>query len=201
MLSCKTHGFCPSCHSKRLEEWTEWIGGELLLDVPHRQIVFTVPKMLRLFFCHKRALLSPLSQAAVHALLKYFHAVTGLDVLLGVVAVIQTFGNRINFYPHIHVLVTERGTAPDGAFHDVSRFHDEVIQEIFTHQVFSLMLRKKLIGLPLAQKILRWRHTGFNVHNQVRTQTKREAERVSKGLGWVGVIRKVYEVDPLLCPK
>jgi hypothetical protein len=30
------------------------------------------------------------------------------------------------------------------------------------------------------QKILRWRHTGFNVHSQVRTQTKKEAERVGK---------------------
>gem|GEM_PF-1549444 len=42
---------------------------ELLLDISHRQVVFTVPKMLRLFFRYKRALLSPLSLAAVQALL------------------------------------------------------------------------------------------------------------------------------------
>jgi hypothetical protein len=29
----------------------------LLLDVPHRQVVFVIPKMLRLFFRHKRQLL------------------------------------------------------------------------------------------------------------------------------------------------
>ena len=98
----------------------------------------------------------------------------------GVVAVIQTFGDRINFHPHIHVLITEGGTSPDGAFHHVSCFHDEVIQEIFTHEVFSLLLRKKLIGLPLVQKILGWCHTGFNVHGKVRTRTKSEAERVGK---------------------
>jgi hypothetical protein len=108
----------------------------------------------------------------------------------GVVAVIQTFGNRINFHPHIHVLITEGGTAPDGAFHHVGRFHDELIQEIFTHEVFSLLLRKKLIGLSLVQKILLWRYTGFNVHSQVRAQTKRDAERVGK-----------YMIRPLLqCP-
>ena len=67
----------------------------------------------------------------------------------GVVAVIQTFGDRINFHPHIHVLITEGGTAPDGSFHRVPRFHDEVIQEIFTHEVFSLV-----------RKILHWRHRG-----------------------------------------
>ena len=46
MFSCRTRGFCPSCHSKRLEEWGEWVRETLLLDVPHRQVVFTVPKRL-----------------------------------------------------------------------------------------------------------------------------------------------------------
>jgi len=82
----------------------------------------------------------------------------------GVVAVIQTFCDRINFHPHIHVLITEGGTAPDGAFHHVGRFNDGALQEPFTREVFSLLLRKKLIGLPLVQKILTWRHTGFNLH-------------------------------------
>ena len=108
----------------------------------------------------------------------------------GVVIVIQTFGDRINFHPHIHVLITEGGTAADGAFHRLCRFHDEVIQEIFTHEVFSLLLREKLIGLPLVEKILRWRHTGFNVHSKVRAQTKQEAERVGK-----------YMIRPLLSLK
>jgi len=40
-------GFCPSCHAKRLEEWGEWVRETLLLDVPHRQVVFTIPKMLQ----------------------------------------------------------------------------------------------------------------------------------------------------------
>jgi len=32
----------------------------LLLDVPHRQVVFTIPKMLRIFFKFKRKLLGDL---------------------------------------------------------------------------------------------------------------------------------------------
>jgi hypothetical protein len=27
MFSCRTRGFCPSCHAKRLEEWGEWHTG------------------------------------------------------------------------------------------------------------------------------------------------------------------------------
>ena len=180
MFSCKTRGFCPSCHAKRREEWSEWMREELLLDVPHRQVVFTVPKMLRLFFRFKRKLLNSLCLTAVHTLVKFLHTVTGLELMPGVVAVIQTFGDRINFHPHIHVLITEGGASPDGAFHHVPRFHDDVIRETFAHEVFSLLLRKKLIGLPLVQKILRWRHTGFSVHSKVRAETKSEAERVGK---------------------
>jgi ribosomal protein S27E len=56
MFSCRTRGFCPSCHAKRLEEWGEWMREELLLDVPHRQVVFTIPRMLRIFFKYNRRL-------------------------------------------------------------------------------------------------------------------------------------------------
>jgi len=189
-FSCKVRGFCPSCHSKRLEQWGEWMREELVLDVPHRQDVLTIPKMLRLFFRFKRALLSSFCMAAVQALLKYFKTFSGQELMPGIVAVIQTFGDRLNFHLHLHILVTEGGTAPDGAFHHVSRFHDEHIQIFFTREVFSLLLQKKLIGLSLVQKILRWHHTGFNVHSQVRAQAKREAERVGK-----------YMIRPLLSLK
>jgi ribosomal protein S27E len=99
MFSCRSRGFCPSCHAKRLEEWGEWMREELLVDVPHRQVVFTIPKMLRIFFKYKRRLLGDLCQAAVQALLKYFQATTGSELRPGVVAVIQSFGQKINFHP------------------------------------------------------------------------------------------------------
>jgi hypothetical protein len=71
---------------------------ELLLDVPHRQVVFVIPKMLRIFFKYKRRLLGDLCQAAVQALLKYLQAATGTDLRPGIVASIQTFGQKINLH-------------------------------------------------------------------------------------------------------
>jgi hypothetical protein len=44
----------------------------LLLDVPHRQVVFTIPKMLRVFFKFKRKLRGEFCRLAVRALLFYF---------------------------------------------------------------------------------------------------------------------------------
>jgi hypothetical protein len=59
----------------------------------------------------------------------------------------------------------------------------------------SFLLREKLIGLSLVQKILRWRHSGFNVHSRVRATTKREAESVGKYMigkhfSWLGEVGK-----------
>ena len=122
MFSCRTRGFCPSCHAKRLEEWGEWIREELLLDVPRRQVVFTIPRMLRIFFKYKRRLLGSLCRAAVQALIKYFQATTGTELRPGVVAVIQSFGQKINFHPHILLLVTEGGEDFEGTFHHLAEF-------------------------------------------------------------------------------
>jgi len=89
MFSCKTRGFCPSCHAKRREKWVEWMREELLLDVPHRQVVFTIPKMLRIFFKFNRSLLSELCLCGKEALVKYLRTVTGRQLTPGIIAVIQ----------------------------------------------------------------------------------------------------------------
>jgi ribosomal protein S27E len=101
IFSCRTRGFCPSCHSKRLEEWGEWMREELLLDVAHRQVVFTVPKMLRIFFKYNRKLLGDLCRCAVKTLTVYFKAVSDEDLVPGIIASIQTFEDRINLHPHL----------------------------------------------------------------------------------------------------
>ncbi|HZX11387.1 MAG TPA: transposase, partial [Acidobacteriota bacterium] len=65
-------------------------------------------------------------------------------------------------------------------FHRVSCFNDPLLCRFFTLEVFSLLLRKQLINKDLVQKIMHWRHTGFNVHSKVRTESKEETERVGK---------------------
>ena len=95
MFSCHGRGFCPSCHSKRREEWGEWMREELVLDVPHRQVVFTIPKMLRIFFKYNRSLLSGLCLCGKKVLVKYFKAVTGSEIIPGIITIIQTYGCKI----------------------------------------------------------------------------------------------------------
>jgi len=89
MFSCRTRGFCPSCYAKWLEEWGEWMREELLFDVPHRQVVFTIPRMLRIFFKYNRRLLGELCRCALRSLTRYFEMATGTELMPGVIAAIE----------------------------------------------------------------------------------------------------------------
>jgi len=152
----------------------------VMLDRPHRQVVFTIPKMLRIFFKYNRSLLSSLCLCGREALVKYLKATTRKEIAPGIIAVIQSFGSRMNFHPHLHFLVTEGGTDKQGRFHKISSFNDSLLCRFFTREVFLLLLRKQLINRDLVEKILLWQHTGFNVHSKVRAQNKKEAERIGK---------------------
>ena len=105
----------------------------------------------------------------------------------GVIAAIQTFGDRINVHPHLHFLVTEGGVDETGVFHKIPRMDDSRLAEIFAREVLADLVRKELLSPEWAEKILSWPHTGFSVHSLVRATTKPEAERVGK-----------YMIRPLL---
>ena len=59
-FSCKARYFCPSCHQKRVLAYGEWVEANVLAPVPHRQYVFTIPRLLRPLFARRRALLGKL---------------------------------------------------------------------------------------------------------------------------------------------
>jgi hypothetical protein len=99
-----------------------------------------------------------------------------------VIAAIQTFGDRINVHPHLHFLVTEGGVDKAGLFHKIPRIDDSRLAELFAREVLGFLVHKELLSPGWAERLLSWRHTGFNVHSRVRARTKREAERVGKYL-------------------
>jgi len=49
-FSCKGRWFCPSCHAKKVIHFGELLEENVLYPVPHRQYVFTIPVMLRVYF-------------------------------------------------------------------------------------------------------------------------------------------------------
>lgn len=126
------HGnLCQSCGAKRSQLLAASFSS-IALDVPHRHMVFTIPKELRIFFLKDRSLLNILfiavrntiAQATNKSLfdkLKRKSKKLGRPLSLnkytfkdedsansfGLVATIHTFGRSLQWNPHIHALVPE----------------------------------------------------------------------------------------------
>jgi len=66
-FSCRGRSFCPSCEKKKQHLWAEWLQDELLAPVPHREVVLTIPRLLRPLFRRRRDLLVELARAGAEA--------------------------------------------------------------------------------------------------------------------------------------
>ena len=76
---------------------------QILADVPHAQWVFSIPKMLRLYFLHHRELLGEMARLAYDTVRDMMAAVVDEPgARPGMVAVIQTFSSSLKWNPHIH---------------------------------------------------------------------------------------------------
>jgi Putative transposase len=150
----------------RVLQFGAWVSDEVLAPVPHRQYVFTVPKMLRGYFRKDRRRLGKLSHCADDALKTvYRRAMREPKGVPGVIISIQTFGDLVNFHPHLHVLVTDGVFGPSGWFYAVPRIDLRVLEALFRHRVLRMLLQERRIDEALVRKLLGWRHSGFSVHN------------------------------------
>jgi len=164
--SCKCRHFCPSCHQRRVIEFVEWLCGHVLKAVPHRHLVFSIPKILRRYFLFDRKLLADLSRCGWESIKLYLQEPTSEPGGLGsAVVATQTFGeNPESFHPHLHVLVADGVFSSDGSFVLAPNFHAGQLQEIFRHKVLKMLLAKGLITQERIEMMAGWRHSGFHVH-------------------------------------
>jgi len=67
-----------------------------------------------------RATTSKYRVKALRSLTRYFEMASGSKLMPGVMAAIQTFSDRINLHPHLHLLMTKGGVNQAGIFHKIS---------------------------------------------------------------------------------
>ncbi len=168
-FSCRGRGLCPSCGAKRAAELGAFLLDEVVEEVGHAQWVFTVPKMLRVFFLHHRELLGELSRAAYETVKELMSAAALEEKGFrpGVVSVVQTFGERANFHPHVHALVSRGGWTSSGEWVPVPYVDERAAEELFRHKVLALLRRRGLLSEERIELVLSWRRSGFSVHNRV----------------------------------
>ena len=82
-FSCKQWYLCPGCHQKRIIMLSEHLSKEVMLRLPHRQFVFTVPKLLRPYFKNDRKLFSGVSKLIHNLISNYYREASGKRIITG----------------------------------------------------------------------------------------------------------------------
>jgi hypothetical protein len=145
------------------------VADEVQARVPHRQFVFTLPKMLRIYFQRDRRLLGKFGQCAADALKTLFPAAcTDLMAVPGIIIAIQTYGDLLNFHPHLRALVMAGAFGPTGWFVAFPKIDLYALEHRFRHRVLRMLRRERRSDEPVIRKRLGWRHSGVSLHNAVR---------------------------------
>lgn len=111
--SCRDR-HCPKCQSLARAAWLER-RCEHLLPVPYFHVVFTVPAELNaLMLGNHRQTYAILFEAAAATLKTLAADQQHLGADIGFTAVLHTWGQNLNFHPHLHCVVTGGGLSPDG---------------------------------------------------------------------------------------
>lgn len=111
--SCRNR-HCPQCQAAARAAWLDARQQELL-PVPYFHVVFTLPDALGLLtYQNPRRLYALLFHAAATALLRLGRDPHHLGARLGFLMVLHTWGQTLQFHPHVHVVVAGGGLSPDG---------------------------------------------------------------------------------------
>ena len=184
LSSCRQRGICPSCDAKRAAAFAAFLSDEVLEDVPHSMWVFTIPKMLRVYFLHHRELLGELSRCAYETIRELMNAAAFEEEGFrpAMVSVVQTFGEAARFHPHVHALVSRGGWNAHGQWLPLPYLDHRMAEELFRHRVLRLLLSEGLLSEERIRLLLSWQRSGFSIDDSVRIPAgeKTSLEKVAR---------------------
>src|ERR1700687_1807660 len=112
--SCRNR-HCPKCQSLARAQWLEDRQAELL-PVGYFHVVFTVPQEIAaIAYQNKEVVYGILFRAAAETLRTIAADPKHLDVEIGFLAILHSWGQNLLFHPHLHCMVPGGGVAPDGS--------------------------------------------------------------------------------------
>ena len=141
-LSCRDR-HCPRCQGRDTVEWMLRETGKLL-PVPYYHLVFTVPEQLHPFFKYNEALLyGTLFDCAVGSVQTFARNDARLGCKLGITAILHTWGQRLQYHPHVHMIVAGGGIDDTGNWRQVDPSRGPWL---FSVKALSLHFRGRLLG-------------------------------------------------------
>ena len=153
--SCRNR-HCPMCKSYAREKW---INNEssYLLDCPYFHIITTVPAELNeLALYNKQEFYNILFKATSESILKLADDSKWLGAKVGITSILHTWGQTMEFHPHIHNIVTGGGISNNKWIESKENyiFKVQVLSSLFK-QKFLSMLKNIELNLPEDMKKLK----------------------------------------------
>src|SRR5258707_2522321 len=103
---------CPRCLAAKSWQWLDK-QTRSLLPISYYHCVFTLPAELNaLMLANQRKLYPLLFECVAQSLLEFGRNQLHGD--LGITAVLHTWGQKLDFHPHLHCIVTGGALSPDG---------------------------------------------------------------------------------------
>ena len=123
---------------------------------------------------------------AHECLLEYLRTTLDLpEGLPGIVMAIHTFGEYLDFPPHLHALVADGLFVRSGLFYVLPDDTLNPLEELFRARVITFLVDKGLLPPARADMLRGWVHSGFNVHRSRRVlpDERDVIERILRHLG------------------
>ena len=166
------------------EEFGEWLCGNVLKKVPRRHFVFSISKILRIYFLFNRSLLKELSKISWEVIKDYYNSTCRkVESNPTAVAVIQTFGDYLAFNPHMHILAADGCFGNDGFFYAPAiNIDTATLEKLFIHKIFKILLKKGFITDRTVELICSWSHSGFGVYcgKRINPKEARSTENLAR---------------------
>lgn len=110
--SCRNRN-CLNCQAILKEIWIDKRKAEVI-DSRYYHVVFTVPEELNaLIYANQKVLYSLMHKASSETLLELARDRKYLGATPGIIQVLHTWGQELNYHPHIHCIVSAGGLTPD----------------------------------------------------------------------------------------
>jgi Putative transposase/Transposase zinc-binding domain len=101
--SCRNRN-CPKCQCSAAKRWVAQRHNEIL-PIPYFHLVFTVPKEIaQIALGNQKVLYSILFRSVARTLLQVSQ--NHFSAEIGFLAILHTWGQNLNYHPHIHCIVT-----------------------------------------------------------------------------------------------
>lgn len=111
--SCRNRN-CPNCQAVQKEIWVDKRRAEVI-DSPYFHVVFTLPHELNpLIYCNQKPLYGLLHRCCAETLLELSADRKWLGATPGIIQVLHTWNQELDYHVHMHCIVSGGGLTKDG---------------------------------------------------------------------------------------